>query len=132
MSASLKTINAISLFVSDLARARAFYVNTFGLEVLYEDESSVGVKFDNVFINLLKEESAHALIEPEVVAGREGGVRMQLSIWVDDANEVCDQLAKAGVRIQSGPVDRDWGMRTATFSDPDGHNWEIAQALGEQ
>jgi lactoylglutathione lyase len=29
----------------------------------------------------------------------------------------------------NGPVDRDWGMRTASFTDPDGHIWEIAQEL---
>ncbi len=29
----------------------------------------------------------------------------------------------------SGPADRDWGMRTATFADPGGHIWEIAQEL---
>jgi uncharacterized glyoxalase superfamily protein PhnB len=26
-------------------------------------------------------------------------------------------------------MNRDWGMRTACFADPDGHIWEIAQEL---
>jgi lactoylglutathione lyase len=33
------------------------------------------------------------------------------------------------VRPLAGPADRDWGMRTATFADPGGHIWEIAQEL---
>jgi hypothetical protein len=28
-----------------------------------------------------------------------------------------------------GPADREWGMRTATFTDPAGHIGEIAQEL---
>jgi uncharacterized glyoxalase superfamily protein PhnB len=35
------------------------------------------------------------------------------------------------VSLLNGPIDRPWGMRTATFADPDGHIWEIAQQLGE-
>jgi uncharacterized glyoxalase superfamily protein PhnB len=34
------------------------------------------------------------------------------------------------VSLLNGPIDRDWGMRTAAFADPDGHVWEVAQALG--
>jgi uncharacterized glyoxalase superfamily protein PhnB len=26
-------------------------------------------------------------------------------------------------------MDREWGMRTAAFADPDGHIWEFAQEL---
>jgi uncharacterized glyoxalase superfamily protein PhnB len=31
------------------------------------------------------------------------------------------------VQPLSGPANREWGMRTATFADPAGHIWEIAQ-----
>jgi len=39
------------------------------------------------------------------------------------------ELAEHGVRLISGPADRDWGMRTITFADPDGYIWQIAQDL---
>jgi uncharacterized glyoxalase superfamily protein PhnB len=26
-------------------------------------------------------------------------------------------------------MNREWGMRTAAFADPDGHIWEVAQEL---
>jgi mannose-6-phosphate isomerase-like protein (cupin superfamily) len=29
------------------------------------------------------------------------------------------------------PMNREWGVRTASFTDPDGHIWEIAQKLPE-
>ena len=29
-------------------------------------------------------------------------------------------------------MDREWGLQTASFTDPDGHIWEIAQELRER
>jgi uncharacterized glyoxalase superfamily protein PhnB len=51
---------------------------------------------------------------------------MQLTINVDDVDAVCAELARRGVTLLNGPVDRPWGVRTAAFRDPDGHAWEIA------
>jgi uncharacterized glyoxalase superfamily protein PhnB len=28
-------------------------------------------------------------------------------------------------------MDREWGVRTASFTDPDGHIWEVAARLPE-
>jgi lactoylglutathione lyase len=63
------------------------------------------------------------------VAGRDAGSRYQLTIGVDDADAVCAELARRGVTLLNGPLDRPWGLRTASFTDPGGHIWEIAQKL---
>jgi lactoylglutathione lyase len=63
------------------------------------------------------------------IADRENGSRLQLSIWVEDFDAACALLEQRGVTLLTGPIDRAWGMRTATFTDPDGHSWEIAQEL---
>jgi catechol 2,3-dioxygenase-like lactoylglutathione lyase family enzyme len=42
---------------------------------------------------------------------------------------VCAELDTRGVALLNGPVNRAWGQRTASFTDPDGHIWEIAQGL---
>lgn len=34
-----------------------------------------------------------------------------------------------GVELLNGPMDREWGVRTACFADPAGNVWEIAQVL---
>jgi uncharacterized glyoxalase superfamily protein PhnB len=47
-------------------------------------------------------------------------------LWADAA---CDELAQRGVVLLNGPVDRPWGVRTSSFSDPAGHIWEISQDL---
>jgi lactoylglutathione lyase len=33
----------------------------------------------------------------------------------------------SGVQLLNGPIDRPWGVRTASFKDPAGHIWEIAK-----
>ena len=126
---SLKKVRAISLFVEDLSAAKSFYEDIFGVDVVFEDESSVCVKFDHVFVNLLLVTAAREQVEPGVVADRGSGSRFQLSVWVDDVDAACALLKERGVNLLTGPTDREWGMRTATFTDPAGHSWEIAQQL---
>jgi catechol 2,3-dioxygenase-like lactoylglutathione lyase family enzyme len=47
MSSQLKHISAISLFVEDLAAAKAFYLDVLSGPVVYEDANSVAIQFDN-------------------------------------------------------------------------------------
>jgi lactoylglutathione lyase len=127
--ASLNKIGAITLFVEDPRRSKSFYEDAFEAPVIYEDEDAVAFKFEDTIVNLLAKPAAHDLIDPGTVAGREAGSSFQLTIWVDDADTVCEELATRGVELLNGPMNRDWGMRTASFMDPDGHIWEIAQEL---
>ena len=130
MSASLKSVGAITLFVADPQRSKAFYESVFGLAPAYEDEDSAAFNFDNMIVNLLALSAARNLIEPATVAGPETGSRFQLTIWVDDTDAVCAELRSRGIELLNGPMDREWGVRTASFKDPDGHIWEVAQQLG--
>jgi catechol 2,3-dioxygenase-like lactoylglutathione lyase family enzyme len=130
MTVSLKCVGAITLFVEDPKRSKAFYEKVFDLSPVYEDEDATAFAFENAIVNLLRAPAAHELITPAVVAGGEGGSRLQLTIFVDDADAACAELATRGATLLNGPIDRAWGMRTAAFSDPDGHIWEIAQELG--
>ena len=129
MSMSLRSVGAITLFVEDVRRTKLFYEDVFGVPVVWEDEQSAAFKFENTIVNLLELPAARELIEPGAVAGREAGSRFQHTIWVDDADAVCAELEARGVPLLNGPIDREWGMRTATFTDPGGHIWEIAQQL---
>ena len=122
-------IGAITLFTEDLERSKLFYADVFGLPVAFEDENSAVFKFENTIINVLKISAARGLIEPGTVASREAGSRFVFTIGVDDVDAVCAEIAGRGVQPLTGPADRDWGMRTATFADPGGHIWEIAQEL---
>ena len=127
MSASLASVGAVTLFVEDLERSKSFYQQVFDLPVVFEDDDSAVFSFENTLVNLLASRAAPELIEPAPVGGPDTGPRFHLTIWVDDVDATCAQLTRRGVRLLNGPIDRDWGMRTAAFADPDGHPWEIAQ-----
>jgi catechol 2,3-dioxygenase-like lactoylglutathione lyase family enzyme len=127
----LASVGAVTLFVDDPQRSKSFYQDVFDLSPIYEDEDSAAFKFENLIVNLLKIPAARDLIDPGVVADVQAGSRFQLTVWVDDADAACADLTRRGVKLLNGPVDREWGMRTASFTDPDGHIWEIAQRLGE-
>jgi catechol 2,3-dioxygenase-like lactoylglutathione lyase family enzyme len=131
MSEELKSVGAITLFVEDLARARSFYLDVFGRPFAFEDDSSAGFKLDNVIINLVTVPAARTAIDPVAVASPGSGSRCLLSIWVQDVDAACAELARKGVALVNGPVDQPWGLRTACFADPAGHLWELAQELGE-
>ena len=131
MSASLSSVGAITLFVEDPQRSKSFYQNVFDLSAIYEDDDAAAFSFENTIVNLLKLPAARELIDPGAVASREAGSRFQLTVWVDDADAVCAELATRGVGLLNGPLNRDWGVRTASFTDPDGHIWEIAEKLPE-
>jgi catechol 2,3-dioxygenase-like lactoylglutathione lyase family enzyme len=120
-------IAAITLFVEDLEAAKQFYREVFGLPVAFEDDDSAVFNFGNTIVNLLKTAAARELIEPAAVATREAGARLQFTIEVDDVDAMCAELARRGVELLNGPMDRSWGVRTASFSDPGGHIWEIAR-----
>lgn len=122
-----QAVNAITLFVEDLHEAKAFYQRAFALPVFFEDPNSAVFKFGGTLINLLQIPEADELIKPATVANRAAGSRVVFTVGVEDVDAMCALLAGRGVELLNGPMDRPWGIRTASFMDPSGHIWEIAQ-----
>lgn len=125
-------LDAITLFVEDPQRSKAFYARVFDVEPIFEDATSVAFQLDNFVLNLLVRTNADELIAPATVAAAHIGAQAQLTIGVDDADPACEALKTQGVELLNGPMDRPWGVRTAAFADPDGHVWEIAAAISKQ
>ena len=120
-------ISNITLFVEDLPATRKFYVDVFGLPIVFEDDDSCVFGFGNVQVNLLRVSATDELIGPAAAAPPEAGVRVQFTIGVDDVDATVVELVARGVELLNGPMDRPWGIRTASFRDPAGHVWEIAK-----
>jgi catechol 2,3-dioxygenase-like lactoylglutathione lyase family enzyme len=120
------SISAITLFVDDLDAAKSFYERAFDLSVYFEDPQSVVFKFGDTLINLLSEPAVPELISPAPLAPSTAGSRIQFTIPVDDVDATCAELVERGVVLLNGPIDRPWGIRTASFIDPNGYIWEIA------
>jgi catechol 2,3-dioxygenase-like lactoylglutathione lyase family enzyme len=118
---------AITLFVEDLDATKRFYREVFGLPIHYEDDASAVFMFGDTMVNLLNVSAAPELIAPAAVGSADAGARFQFTLAVDDVDAMCAELSKRGVELLNGPIDRPWGIRTASFRDPAGHIWEIAK-----
>ncbi len=120
-------IGAITLFVEDLTQAKGFYSDVFGLPTAFEDEHSAVFAFGSTSVNLLSVKAAPELVEPARVGMPDSGSRAVVSVEVDDVDAICAHLCERGVQLLNGPMDRPWGVRTASFQDPAGHIWEIVK-----
>jgi catechol 2,3-dioxygenase-like lactoylglutathione lyase family enzyme len=129
MNLSFKKVDVINLFAEDLAGARSFYQEVLGLELAFQDENVAVFKLENTMVCLRDVSEASVLIAPTAVASPQAGSRFLLAVFVDNVDALCAELTARGVAV-NGPADRPWGMRTATFTDPAGHLWEIGQDLG--
>lgn len=129
MIPALKEIEVISLFVEDLAAAKAFYSNVFGLETVFADDVAAVMKLNNIMINVILVSASGELVEPAAVASAGLGSRFMMTIRVNDVDSACEELKQHGVTLLNGPINRPWGRRTAAFADPAGNVWEVAQEL---
>jgi uncharacterized glyoxalase superfamily protein PhnB len=85
------------------------------------------LRFGGMFV-FLHQAAGAATPLPEILDQAAKGAG-QFAIIVGDVDAVCAEIASRGVEPITGPADRAWGMRTATFADPAGHIWEIAQPM---
>jgi lactoylglutathione lyase len=118
-------VRAITLVTDDLAAARQFYLDVFGLPVHFEDDVSAVFRFGETLVNLLDTAAAPELVEPATV-GPADATRSVMTLDVDDVDARCAALGARGVELLNGPVDRPWGPRTASFRDPAGQVWELS------
>src|SRR3990172_12142183 len=69
----------------------------------------------------------------EAATGEDAFKGVTLAVKVEEkkgVDEAIDKVRAAGGRIVKGPIDADWGGRSAYFSDPEGNLWEVAWMPG--
>ena len=133
MALPLKSVSAITLFVESIPRSKEFYERVFDVEVIEEeDEGTVILKFDNVFMRLLaRSEAQKELLGKVALADLGSGASFELATFVDDGEAAQAELIKHRVPIAFGPVDRPWGVRHVAFRDPDDHLWVLSSNIPE-
>ena len=129
MVEGLDGLEAITLFVEDLASTRRFYEQVFGLKAIFEDGVSAAFRLGSLIVNLLQATQAPELVSPRPIGPAGAGPRFLLTIQVENVDATCEELKHHGVTLLNGPIDRPWGRRTAAFCDPAGIAWEVAQPL---
>jgi catechol 2,3-dioxygenase-like lactoylglutathione lyase family enzyme len=117
---------AITLVAHDLAASIDFYGAKLGAKQVFSDEVSAVFVCGKTMINVLSGAAAVELVEPASVVSDGSGVGAVYTLRVADVDAAAAQLEAAGASLLNGPIDRPWGVRTASFQDPSGHTWELA------
>jgi catechol 2,3-dioxygenase-like lactoylglutathione lyase family enzyme len=111
---------AVTVQVTDLERALAFYVGVLGFEKVFENGDPVG------FVILEKDAAElHLDLDPT----HRASARNIAHLMVEDANGLYEHLVAHGIRIVKGIRDADYGMRTFVLADPDGNRVDVGQDL---
>jgi catechol 2,3-dioxygenase-like lactoylglutathione lyase family enzyme len=107
--------------VSDVDRAKSFYVDQVGFHADYDQQVNEQLRF----VQLTPPGSACSIaIGTGLIDSEPGSVR-NLQIVVGDVGVARKQLIEHGVQASEIDV-QDWGS-FVTFSDPDGNTWALQQ-----
>jgi catechol 2,3-dioxygenase-like lactoylglutathione lyase family enzyme len=121
-------LSLVTLGVSDLERARRFYVEGLGLPV--RESGGDDVVFLDMGTMILGLWSLTNLAEDAGVSPEGAGFRaFSLAHNVpskEDVDIVVEQAVEAGGALVKPGKDTFWGGYTAYFADPDGFLWEVA------
>jgi predicted enzyme related to lactoylglutathione lyase len=115
-------LELIQVPVSDVDRAKAFYVDKVG----FNDDHDHRVSEEIRFVQLTPPGSACSIALTTGAHEMEPGGIEGLQLVIDDADAARAELAERGVEV-SEIQDFPWG-RFVFFSDPDGNGWAL-QAL---
>ena len=103
----IKKIAHITIGVSDLKKSVPFFQDALGLEKMGEWPS-------------------YAIFD---IAGVSFGIKpkakLEICLLVDDVDDAYRNLEERGVKFVTEPKDQPWGVRDATFVDPDGNKFVI-------
>ena len=123
-------MTVITLGVSDLAHATAFYREIFSTQPNTENEGVTFIPLPGVWLALYPLDKLAEDIGAEVnlpAPGMFSGVTLAYNARSkDEITRIFACAAEAGAHIAKAPQDTFWGGYSGYFSDPDGHYWEVA------
>lgn len=99
-----------NIAANDLSKAKAFYGELLGLDIVMD-------------LGWIVTFAAGATMAPQISFASEGGSGTpvpDLSIEVDDVDEIHNKAIAAGLPIEYGPTDEPWGVRRFYLRDPFG------------
>ena len=114
-------LELIQVPVSDVDRAKSFYVDQVG----FNDDHDHQVSDEIRFVQLTPPGSACSIALTTGAHQMEPGSLEGMQLVVEDAEAARAELAERGVEV-SEMQDFPWG-RFVFFSDPDGNGWSVQQ-----
>lgn len=119
-------VSLVTLGVTDLDRARAFY-EAMGWETDSDpDEDVVFFQAGGMVLSLWDRDRLAEDSGVDETAGW-GGVALAHNVSTPgEVDTVVEQARSAGATVTRPPAATFWGGYSGVFLDPDGHPWEIA------
>ena len=116
-------LELVTVPVSDVDRAKAFYVEQAGFNADHDHTVSDEIRF----VQLTPPGSACSISIGRGLSGMAPGSLEGLQVVVDDVEAARAALAGRGVDV-SDVTDFPWG-RFVFFADPDGNRWAVQQVV---
>jgi predicted enzyme related to lactoylglutathione lyase len=120
---AIQDIVVMSVPVSDPERAKTFYVDTLGFELLRDDQSIPGIRW----VQVAPKGSLASLTLVTWFDSMPPGSLRGLVIRTDDIETDYKRLVERGVQFEGPPQRQPWATETV-FSDPDGNSMVLQQA----
>lgn len=122
-------MNAIGLFVRDMARTVAFYRDVLGMKTDWNGEANAELYSDGARLILFSRDdfetmTAHRYTYPPGLNGT-----MEISFDLPAYADVDQEYARvtaAGAKPVFAPTTEPWGQRTCYVADPDGNLIELS------
>jgi catechol 2,3-dioxygenase-like lactoylglutathione lyase family enzyme len=114
-------IELVAIPVTDVDRAKAFYVDQVGFNADHDHQVNEHLRF----VQLTPPGSACSIVLGTGVTPMTPGSQKGLQVVVDDVAAAREQLVARGVEA-SDVDEQPWGL-FVTFSDPDGNTWALQQ-----
>jgi len=116
-------LELVAVPVSDVDRAKAFYVDQAGFNADHDHRVSDEIRF----VQLTPPGSACSIALGQGVIHTPPGSVQGLQLVVDDIETAREDLSSRGVEV-SDVQDFPWG-RFVFFRDPDGNGWAVQQIV---
>jgi catechol 2,3-dioxygenase-like lactoylglutathione lyase family enzyme len=116
-------LELVAVPVTDVDRAKAFYVDQVGFNADHDHKVTDGLRF----VQLTPPGSACSIVIGTGITEMKPGSQKGLQVVVKDVEAARQQLAGRGVETSDVDV-QPWG-RFIYFSDPDGNTWSVQQIV---
>lgn len=116
-------IELIIVPVTDVDRAKAFYVDALGWHADFDQRVSETLRF----VQVTPPGSACSIAFGEGLTDMAPGTMKGLQIVIPDADAALEHLRSNGVEAQ-GVDEQSWG-RFVYYTDPDGNGWSLQQLV---
>ena len=114
-------IELVAIPVTDVDRAKAFYVDQVGFHADHDHQVNENLRF----VQLTPPGSACSIVLGTGITEMAPGSQKGVQIVVPDADKARQQLLDNGVQATEVD-DQPWG-RFVRFTDPDGNTWTLQQ-----